>query len=457
MAHDKFYGVCENKCLVEINAEKVGAAAANHTHTAEEVGAAAAEHTHTAEEVGAASVDHTHTAAEVGAAAENHTHEASAITYGDGSNVGEQITNISSSITTIEETVSGLSGVGKSLEGQTVSPTSDTTATAGTGAEIFNDYRDRTFDDSGKVTAGNVASGNDSHAEGISTTASGSGSHAEGNRTTASGKVSHAEGQTTTADGDYSHAGGYSTIADNYQIVHGKYNKSSAGATSDSDTSGDVFILGNGTSTSAKSNAFRVTFAGKAYGLANFSGSGAGVAELYEWQDGNPGNEDRRGLFVTLDGEKIKIASPDDEYILGAIDPCPYVVGDVQSEIWKDMYLKDVFGEKIVETVEVEETTDEETGEVIPAHTEKRWVLNPEYDPTKEYISRDERNEFVAITSKGKVVLIDDGTCQVNGYCTVGQGGKATASDTNYKVRVLKRIDETHIQVYIDGVFLTTN
>ena len=56
--------------------------------------------------------------------------------------------------------------------------------------------------------------------------------------------------------------------------------------------------------------------------------------------------------------------------------------------------------------------------------------------------------------TKGKVVLIDDGTCQVNGYCTVGQGGKATASDTNYKVRVLKRIDDTHIQVYIDSVFL---
>ena len=188
--------------------------------------------------------------------------------------------------------------------------------------------------------------------------------------------------------------------------------------------------------------------------MSNFSGSGAGVAELYEWQDGNPENEDRRGLFVTLDGEKIKVASPDDEYILGAIDPCPYVVGDVQSEIWKDMYLKDVFGEKIVETVEVEETTDEKTGQVIPAHTEKRWVLNPEYDPTQKYISRDERSEFVAITSKGKVVLIDDGTCQVNGFCTVGQDGKATASDTNYKVRVLKRVDDTHIQVYIDSVFL---
>lgn len=76
MPHDKFYGVCENKCLVELNAEKVGAATADHTHTAEEVGAASAEHTHTAAEVGAAAAEHTHTAEEVGAATADHTHTA---------------------------------------------------------------------------------------------------------------------------------------------------------------------------------------------------------------------------------------------------------------------------------------------------------------------------------------------------------------------------------------------
>ena len=413
--------------------------------------------------------------------------------------------------------------VGKSLAGKTVSPTADATAKAATGAEIFNDYRERTFDDTGRAATGNVASGKHSHAEGECTTASGGGSHAEGAltvashscahaegsqttasgscshaegilttasgtwshaegySTTASGQTSHAEGQNTTASGSMahaqgsgttasggnshaggqgtkavgvcSHAGGWYTIANAYQTVHGKNNKESAGPTSSTDSSGDIFIIGNGANIGLGSNAFRVTTAGNAYGLANFSGSGAGVAELYEWQDGNPDNEDRRGLFVTLDGEKIKIASPADDYILGVIDPCPFVIGDVQSEIWKDMYLKDVFGEKMIETVEVEETTDE-TGEVIPAHTEERWILNPEYDPTQKYISRDERSEYVAITSKGKVIMIDDGTCQVNGYCTVGENGIATASETNYAVRVMERIDDTHIKVYIDSIFI---
>ena len=492
------------------------------------------------------------------------TATASELNYCDGvtSNIQTQLDNKAESshthtfdsLTSKPTTISGYGitdSIGKNLGGQTVSPTSGTTVKAGTNAEIFNDYRTRTFNDSGSVSAGNIASGNYSHAEGIMTTASGnyshaeggmttasgnyshaegyskiasgayshaegcmtiasgnqshaeggyttasglsshaeghmttasssyshaegrsttasgsyshaegydtnasgSYSHAEGNGTTASGDYSHAEGYDTTASGSYSHAGGYCTIAKDYQLVHGRYNKSSSGPDSDTSMTGDIFIIGNGTSGTATGNALRTTTAGKTYGLDSFSGSGAGVAELFEWQDGNPNAEDRRGLFVTLDGEKIKIASPDDSYILGAIDPCPYVVGDVQSEIWKDMYLKDVFGQKLIETVEVEETTGED-GSIIPAHTEKRWILNPEYDSKQTYISRDDRKEFDAITSKGKVVMLDDGTCQVNGYCTVGEGGKATASDTNYSVRVLKRIDDTHILVYIDSVFI---
>lgn len=82
MAHDKFYGVCENKCLIEINADSVGAAAVDHKHTPEEIGAATADHQHTAEEIGAATAGHTHTPEEIGAAAADHAHDASAITTG---------------------------------------------------------------------------------------------------------------------------------------------------------------------------------------------------------------------------------------------------------------------------------------------------------------------------------------------------------------------------------------
>jgi len=82
---------------------------------------------------------------------------------------------------------------------------------AGTGiaAELFNQ-----MDEYNESTA----SGDYSHAEGISTTSSGPGAHAEGHSSIASGLASHAEGTTSfggpvTASGVGSHAEGSGTIA----------------------------------------------------------------------------------------------------------------------------------------------------------------------------------------------------------------------------------------------------
>ncbi len=99
-----------------------------------------------------------------------------------------------------------------------------------------------------------TASGGYSHAEGIHTTASGEMSHAEGNETTASGANSHAEGSFTTASGNCSHTGGTGTKAlhDN-EVAYGKYNESK------DDT---VFSVGDGTSDSARHNAFEITKTG---------------------------------------------------------------------------------------------------------------------------------------------------------------------------------------------------
>lgn len=118
--------------------------------------------------------------------------------------------------------------------------------TVGTGAEIFNDYRD------------NKAVGDYSHAEGVNTTASGTSAHAEGGSTIASGAGSHVEGVGTLASGDYSH-------------VEGKYNVS--------DDSGKfAFIIGNGRNSNSRSNAFTIDWDGKIY--VNNSATGVDVSEL---------------------------------------------------------------------------------------------------------------------------------------------------------------------------------
>lgn len=300
------------------------------------------------------------------------------------------------------------------------------------------------------VGSGTTASEAYSHAEGYKTTSSGTASHAEGNQTTASGSGSHAQGVRTTASGVGSHAAGSWTIANNYQYVIGNYNADTTAPTSYNDitTAAGLFIVGIGSSTSARANGFRINPAGKAYGSGTYGTSGADYAEYFEWADGNPANEDRRGRFVTLDCDKIRCATAEDDYILGIVSAEPTVVGDIQSEMWHNMYLKDIYGNKLVEVVEVEESVNED-GEVIPAHTERRWVLNPDYNPEMKYVSREERPEWDAIGIVGKLVAVDDGTCQVNGYCYPNINGVATVSEEKTAYRVIERLDETHIKIFI--------
>lgn len=95
-----------------------------------------------------------------------------------------------------------------------------------------------------------TAKGDASHAEGRSTQSLGNGTHSEGGYTTAQGAFSHAEGASTLAKGTASHAGGYHTIASaDYQTAIGMYNKQNPNA---------LFVVGNGTSDTERSNALEV-------------------------------------------------------------------------------------------------------------------------------------------------------------------------------------------------------
>ena len=298
-----------------------------------------------------------------------------------------------------------------------------------------------------------TASGVNSHSEGGSTTASGVASHAEGRFTTAAGGYSHSEGDNTTASGVSSHAEGSNTIADaNFQHAAGKFNIASSAES-------DKLLIGKGTTT-ARANCFRVTDTG-VYATGAHNTTGADYAELFEWLDGNPDKADRCGRFVTLDGEKIRLAGPADDFILGIVSGNPSVVGDVHDDQWQGMYLYDVFGRPLWEDVEVPDQTievpDPEDPEktitqvIIPAHTEHRQKLNPAYDGSQPYQTRTQRPEWDAVGMVGKLVAVDDGTCQVNGWCTVGEGGTATHSAQRTRYRVMARLDETHVRVLISG------
>ena len=365
------------------------------------------------------------------------------------------------------------SGISSHAEGMVTKSINDFTHTEGCGTTATAMYAHA----SGYYTE---ASGNASHSEGDNTRASGQNSHAEGNNTTASGGCSHTEGNYTQAFGEcshtegygtkanfyshaegwyaiadgsychaeghhtnaknkYAHAGGYYTIANKYQTAIGRGNIDTSAPSSDTDTTGSLFVIGNGDDNN-RSNAFRIATDGSVYGCGEYSSSGADYAEMFEWLDGNERNEDRRGLFVTLDGDKIKLANADD-YVLGVISVNPSVVGDAQSEQWQGKYLKDVFGCNVTKETAVVDENGKETDKVSIS-----YELNPDYNSECEYISREYRKEWATVGLIGKLVVVDDGTCTVNGYC-MPKNGIATKSETGY--RVMKRLDDTHISIIL--------
>ena len=165
-------------------------------------------------------------------------------------------------------------------------------ANDGTGATSASAARTAlgAFSSSGGTISGNVKM-NGTVAEGYNTTASGQSSHAEGYGTIASGHYSSAAGHTTTADGWY-------------QTTVGCFSK---------EESDGRFIVGVGMF-SSKENGFRVDTLGKTYGKGAHSNAGADYAEYFQWLDNNIKKEDRIGLFVTLDGERIRLANPDDNW-----------------------------------------------------------------------------------------------------------------------------------------------
>ena len=111
-----------------------------------------------------------------------------------------------------------------------------------------------------------TASGNRSTAIGNSTTANGYSSTAIGNNTTASGNASLAMGLGTTAFGSYSTAMGNSATASDFvSLVIGQHNLSGSTITNSAtsfNTANTAFVIGNGTGSSSKSDAFKVLFNG---------------------------------------------------------------------------------------------------------------------------------------------------------------------------------------------------
>ena len=156
-------------------------------------------------------------------------------------------------------------------------------------------------------------------------------------------------------------------------------------------------------------------------------GSHYDYAEYFEWEDGNPSNEDRRGysVFVNSNGKIEKATdSTNTSDVIGAITGTAHIIGDGAVYDWQGKWKVDEWGTVMRETVKQVTWKDEDgknhsydedkvpSGLTIPSdasyrqHT--RRILNPDYDESKEYVPRDMRQEWDPVGLLGKVRVRDD-------------------------------------------------
>jgi len=156
-----------------------------------------------------------------------------------------------------------------------------------------------------------------------------------------------------------------------------------------------AFSLIRGYSGNGADLEFNLRGDGNAFADGTWTGGGADYAEYFEWSDDNPDAEDRRGISVVLDGNKIREAIVGEDPI-GVISGNPSVVGDAAWNKWSGKYLRDDFGTYIQEDYEVE---DEDGNTVV----QQRRKLNPAYDSEADYIPREQRHEWDCVGLMGKL------------------------------------------------------
>ena len=251
------------------------------------------------------------------------------------------------------------------------------------------------------------------------------------------------ESDESTPNSVYSGSSGTGVIA--YPGTSAQYTRIIARTTDNTD---DVYKVDTGGGVVIK---FQSDGNGRFDGGADI-GAASDYAEYFEWADGNSSNEDRRGITVILDGEKIRPATDSDDTskIIGVVSANPAVVGDSAWSEWQLAHLKDAYGSWVTEDKEylvwnkfgtftdtdgvkkpnpqpdindynmasdfqilVSDIEKEKAAGRCPQAaidqniriTRPSRTYNPDYDPSRDYVPRSQRREWDAIGLVGKLVV----------------------------------------------------
>lgn len=155
-----------------------------------------------------------------------------------------------------------------------------------------------------------------------------------------------------------------------------------------------------------------------------FSGS-ADYAEMFEWNDGNPNDVDRRGFFVSLtNGNKIVPGNGD---VIGVISARPVVIGDAAELSWHGRYLTDEFGTPLYHKVDGKQTPR----------------LNPNYNANMPYTPRRNRKEWGVVGLVGKLYVRSAQVLSAGGKCSANSSGYAVSGSDYRVLRVLRQATAT--------------
>ena len=184
-----------------------------------------------------------------------------------------------------------------------------------------------------------------------------------------------------------------------------------------------VFVGGG-----SKRFTFDLDGGGNAYFDGSLEQNSYDYAEYFEWEDGNLDNEDRRGysVFINSNGNIEKAtAETDPNDIVGVVSGTSSIVGDAAAYNWHGKYEIDEWGtRKLREVTRVSWTDDDGVDHgyddennipadvVVPDDAERRvyhkYIESESYDPSQEYIPRDQRQEWAVVGLLGKVRVRDE-------------------------------------------------
>lgn len=126
---------------------------------------------------------------------------------------------------------------------------------------------------------------------------------------------------------------------------------------------------------------------------ASYNSSGSDFAEYFE---SSSGEAIPPGTCVTIDNAKVRRAKPG-EVPIGVVRPIgtSTIIGNASAMEWHGKYLLDEYGGVRCRTVELVD----DDGNIVK---EVQKCTNPQYDPTREYIQRRDRPEWVIVALVGR-------------------------------------------------------